>query len=131
LAAIVDERVEDLLEDLRNALVAAKTMYTDSSTYAAANEVAVTGLASVEPSLCYVAAATASVSSGAVCVSGTGAASVSVAPNTNVSWAAARMSASGTCYMIKDTAASGTTYGSNATCTGTQALISATLTSFP
>ena len=117
--------------DLRNALVAAKTMYTDSSTYAAADEVAGSGLASVEPSLCYVAAATASVSSGATCISGTGAASVSVAPNTNLSWAAARMSASGTCYMIKDTAASGTTYGSNATCTGTQALTSATATSFP
>ena len=117
--------------DLRNALVAAKTMYTDSSTYAAADELVGTGLASVEPSLCYVAAATASVSSGATCISGTGAASVSVAPNTNLSWAAARMSASGTCYMIKDTAASGTTYGSNATCTGTQALTSATATSFP
>src|SRR3954465_6099373 len=47
--------------DLRNALVAAKTMYTDSSTYAAADETASTGLASVEPSLCYVAAATPSV----------------------------------------------------------------------
>jgi type IV pilus assembly protein PilA len=117
--------------DLRNALVAAKTMYTDASTYAAADELAATGLATVEPSLCYVAAGTASVASGATCVSGSGAASVSVAPNTNVSWAAARMSASGTCYMIKDTALSGTTYGSNATCTGTQALTSATATAFP
>ena len=117
--------------DLRNALVAAKTMYTDSSTYAAADSVSATGLATVEPSLCYVAAGTASVASGATCASGSGAASVSVAPSTNVSWAAARMSASGTCYMIKDTAASGTTYGSNATCTGTQALTSATATSFP
>src|SRR4029077_8440934 len=41
--------------DLRNALVAAKTMYTDNSSYALANEVAATGLVTVEPSLCYVA----------------------------------------------------------------------------
>ena len=116
--------------DLRNALVAAKTMYTDSSTYAAADSTA-TGLVTVEPSLCYVAAGTASVSSGATCASGAGAASLSVAPSTNVAWAAARMSASGTCYMIKDTSASGTTYGTDATCTGTQALTSATLTAFP
>ncbi|MEO8291942.1 MAG: hypothetical protein ABI635_02285, partial [Actinomycetota bacterium] len=116
--------------DLRNALVAAKTMYTDASTYAAADSTA-TGLVTVEPSLCYVAAGTASVASGATCASGSGAASISVAPSTNVSWAAARMSASNTCYMIKDTAAAGTTFGANATCTGTQALTSATGTSFP
>ena len=116
--------------DLRNSLVAAKTMYTDSSTYASATELS-TGLVTVEPSLCYVAAGTSSVASGATCVSGSGAASLSVAPNGSTSWAAARMSASNTCYMIKDTSASGTTYGTNATCTGTQALTSATLTSFP
>src|ERR1700675_3920051 len=63
--------------DLRNALVAAKTMYTDNSSYALANEVVATGLVTVEPSLCYVAAATASVASGATCVSGSGAASLS------------------------------------------------------
>jgi type IV pilus assembly protein PilA len=107
--------------DLRNALVAAKTMYTDTSTYAAADSTA-SGLITVEPSLTYVAAAVASTSSPVT---------ISVAPSTNVAWAAARMSASGTCYMIKDTAASGTTYGTNATCTGTQALTSATLAAFP
>src|ERR1041385_4385243 len=53
--------------DLRNALVAAKTMYTDSSTYAAAIQTAGTGLVSVEPSLCYVAHDVASVASGATC----------------------------------------------------------------
>ena len=119
--------------DLRNALVAAKTMYTDASTYAGAIETAATGLVSVEPSLCYVAAGTASVSSGATCVSGSGEASLSVAASTNVEWAAARMSASGTCYYINDTAASGTTYGSTAvaaSCTGTLALAAA-LTAFP
>ena len=43
--------------DLRNALVAAKTMYTDASTYTGADATAVTGLVSVEPSLNYSATA--------------------------------------------------------------------------
>jgi type IV pilus assembly protein PilA len=112
--------------DLRNALVAAKTMYTDNSSYALANDSA-TGLITVEPSLCYYAAATASVATGAV--AGTGCTSAGGA-STSVSaaatqWAAARLSASTTCYWIKDTAATGTTYGSGATCTGTAALAAA------
>src|SRR2546427_9784793 len=45
--------------DLRNALVAAKTMYTDSSSYLAADSSA-TGLTTVEPALTYVATGTAS-----------------------------------------------------------------------
>ncbi len=106
--------------DLRNVLVAAKTMYTDNSSYAAADETA-TGLVTVEPSLCYVAAATASVASGAACASGAGAASVSVSAAATA-WAAARMSASGTCYGITETAAGGTRYGIPAACTGTSAL---------
>jgi type IV pilus assembly protein PilA len=116
--------------DLRNALVAAKTIYTDNSTYTGADA---NGLFDVEPSLCYVAAGTASVSSGATCVAGTdGGASTSVAVSGDgTEWAAARLSASGTCYLIKDAAPAGTTYGSNATCTGTQALTSATATAFP
>jgi type IV pilus assembly protein PilA len=120
--------------DLRNALVAAKTMYTTGSTYAAADETAGTGLASVEPSLCYVAHDTQSVSSGATCVSGAGAASVSVLPNAGTSWSAARMSASGTCYYIKDVSAAGTKYGSDpsgAACTADDASTGATATSFP
>ena len=116
--------------DLRNAAVAAKTMYTDSSTYAGATSTS-SGLVTVEPSLCYVAAGTASVATGATCASGAGAASISVAPNGSTSWAAARMSASNTCYQILDTAASGITYGSSATCTGTDALTNATAASFP
>ena len=41
--------------DLRNALVAAKTMYTDNSSYTCATAtVAATGLPTVEPSLTYV-----------------------------------------------------------------------------
>ena len=115
--------------DLRNSLVAAKTMYTDASSYAAATSAAGTGLVSVEPSLCYVATGTASVASGAVCVSGAGAASLSI-DAAATTWAAARMSASGTCYWIKDTAASGTTYGVGGACTGTAAQ-GAALTAWP
>jgi type IV pilus assembly protein PilA len=116
--------------DLRNALVAAKTLYTDTSSYTLAIETAATGLPSVEPSLTYVAAGTAST---------VAAPSVSVAaPAAGNVWAAARMSASGTCYMIRDVASvdatytvAGTRYGTNATCTGTQALTSATAAAFP
>ena len=83
--------------DLRNALLAAKTMYTDSSTYINADESA-TGLITVEPSLTYIAH---------------GAMSTMAAPSVSVlaeatQWEAARMSASGTCFGIQDKAASGT-----------------------
>ena len=118
--------------DLHDALVAAFTMYTDGATFAGADESA-TGLVTVEPGMCYVAAATVSVASGAACASGAGVASVSVKPNANVSWAAARMSLSGTCYTIED-AAGGITYGATATaanCTGTWALANSTSPSFP
>jgi type IV pilus assembly protein PilA len=117
--------------DLRNALVAAKTIYTDNSTYATATA---SGLSGVEPSLCYYNNVT-SVSSGATagnCASPgpTGGASVSVLATAG-EWSAARMSASGTCYWIDDTPATGTTYGSDpAACTGTDAA-GATGASFP
>src|SRR5204863_7306297 len=65
--------------DLRNALVAAKTSYTDSSTYTGATT---TGLAAIEPSLTYVSGAPAS-----------GSTSVGVAVITSTQWAAARQSA--------------------------------------
>ena len=115
--------------DLRNSLVAAKTMYSDNSTYARATELS-TGLVTVEPALCYVAAGTASVASGATCVQGTGAASLSVFASAST-WAAARMSASGTCYEIRDVAPGGTFYNTSGTCTGTDASTNATLNSFP
>jgi type IV pilus assembly protein PilA len=108
--------------DLRNALVAAKTIYTDDSSYTAATEA---GLATVEPSLCYVAAATASVSSGAAGCAGTGptgGSSVSVSAASDEEWAAARLSASGECFWIHEEAPAGTTYGTGAACTGTAAL---------
>jgi type IV pilus assembly protein PilA len=114
--------------DLRNALVAAKTIYTDNSDYSAATT---TAMATVEPSLCYVAAGTTSVATGSTGCQGaaSGGASVSVNPASTTSWAAARMSASGTCYWIKDTSTAGTTYGSG-TCTGTAAAAAAA-TVFP
>ncbi len=86
--------------DLRNALVAAKTMYTDNSSYALADSAA-TGLITVEPSLNYVA----------VAATGT---NVSVAAISVTQWAAARLSASGTCFYISDSSTAGTKYGQTA-----------------
>jgi type IV pilus assembly protein PilA len=92
--------------DLRNALVAAKTIYTDNSSYVGATTTALSG---VETALTFQTAA-----------------STTAAPNVSVMttptatlWGAARMSASGTCYGIKDSSATGTSYGTAiTTCTG-------------
>ncbi len=93
--------------DLRNALVGAKTLYTDNSTYAGATAA---GMAVVAPELApfvNVASTTAAPS-----------VSVITAPSATL-WGEARMSASGTCYGMKETSASGTYYISAlATCTG-------------
>jgi len=97
---------------LRNALVAAKTMYTDTSDYSTADETVGTGLDSVEPSLTYVAHDAASGAN----------TEVSVGPfTTNTaddSWAGAALSESGTCYFINDVSTdpgAGTFYGSTTT----------------
>ncbi|MGH2641530.1 MAG: type IV pilin protein [Actinomycetota bacterium] len=108
---------------LRNALVAAKTLYTDESDYSTADETVATGLPSVEPSLDYVAAAT---------VSG-GPTEVSVRISDVVLgdaqvWSAAAMSESGDCFEISDNATGpGTTFGvgAAATCNGTNAIATA------
>ena len=89
--------------DLRNALVAAKTIYTDDSAYTVPPVAAVVGAvhaepANVEPSLTYVA--------GAATVSTI----VSVTGHRDRLGGRAQ-SASGTCYYISDDAAVGTTYG--------------------
>ena len=96
--------------DLRNALVAAKTIYTDSSSYAAALPgSATTGLQSVEPSLTYQSAAVAQVVG-----------PVGVAPLTSLggvadqAWGAARFSASTVCFYISDDTGVGTRYGQTA-----------------
>jgi len=104
---------------LRNALTAAKVLYTDTDDYSTAT---IANMALVEPSLTYVVTGTAS----------TGATQISVYNNAGAAggqvWAGAALSASGTCFLIKDTATAGTTFGTNATCTGTQANTSAVAT---
>jgi type IV pilus assembly protein PilA len=94
--------------DLRNTLVAAKTIYTDASSYVCATGgiagafvgTCTQNLNSVEPSLTYVVGAPALNSSdvGVVAVSAT-------------QWAASRQSASGICFMISDDSSAGTKYG--------------------
>jgi type IV pilus assembly protein PilA len=96
---------------LRNALVAAKTMYTDASSYATADDASATGLPTVEPSLTYVNGTTAS----------TGPTEVSVLAG-DQEWSAASLSESGTCFWIYDVATGpGTSFDDGATCTGTAA----------
>ncbi len=87
---------------LRNALTAAKTIYTDSQTYTAASNTALPG---VEPSLTYEAAGAAS----------TGFKDVSVDASAADTWVGAALSKSGTCFFIKDAsgASGGTTYASD------------------
>jgi len=105
---------------LRNALTAAKTIFTDNNTYTTADA---TGLATVEPSLTFVATGTAS----------TGAKVVSVDPVSATQWDAAVLSASGTCYYIQDMSnGPGTQFGSGSTCTGAGAAANTTWnSSFP
>jgi len=95
---------------LRNALTAAKTIYTDSQTY---TTVTPATMLAVEPSLTYAAdAVTDSTGQNNIGVLGTA-----------TTFSAAALSASGTCYWIKENTAAGTTYGSGtaATCSGTDA----------
>ncbi len=83
---------------LRNGLTSAKTIFTDQSDYTQAT---VAALAANEPSLSFVAAATAS----------TGPNNLSVATTTNTVILAG-LSKSGTCFWIQDNAATtGTQYG--------------------
>jgi type IV pilus assembly protein PilA len=94
--------------DLRNALVAAKTIYTDSSSYAGATA-ATTGLASVEPSLTYQSAAVGQVVGPIGVVPLTSGGGVA-----DQAWGAARFSASTVCFYISDDTAVGTKYGQTA-----------------
>ncbi len=87
--------------NLRNALVAAKTIYTDASSYTNAGVVA--NMQAVEPALSYVTAAVGS-------TSGT----VGIASPAVGQWAAAAYSASTTCFYISDDVAVGTKYGQTA-----------------
>ena len=98
---------------LRNALTAAKTIYADKQSYATAEGA---GLTAVEPSLTYKAKGTASTGQNDVSADGTS--------NTSV-WGGAALSASGTCFWVKDSVSTGTTYGTGPTCTGTAATAAA------
>jgi type IV pilus assembly protein PilA len=105
--------------DLRNAVLAARILYTDSAVFTNANETPGSGLVSIVPNMCYVAGATASVSTGvAACVSGVGSGSISVA-STATQFSAARLSNSTSCFVILD-APTGTRYGKTTAgnCTG-------------
>jgi type IV pilus assembly protein PilA len=107
---------------LRNALVAAKTAYTDTSDYSGATT-ATTGLQAIEPSLSYVATAS----------TGPNVVSIAVTGGTQGIFSAAALSDSGDCYWIKDDATSagtGTKYGTGTTCTGAAA-VGANLPEFP
>jgi type IV pilus assembly protein PilA len=84
---------------LRNALTAAKTIFTDNNDYSTAGATAVSG---VEPSLTFVDHA----------VNSTGPKVVSVKAVSATQWDAAVWSASGNCYYIQDVSnGAGTTFG--------------------
>lgn len=108
---------------VRDAVLAARILYTDNATYSNANA---TGgqLDQIDPSQCWVDGTTQAVATGATCVSGSGTASTSVlgtgSPNR---FSAAKMSASQRCFLIVDSL-SGTFYGITSTpgdCTATYA----------
>jgi type IV pilus assembly protein PilA len=97
---------------LRNALVAAKTAYTDDGDYLGADTSL--ELEAIEPSLDYVTEAVAS--------SGPTQISVEVVAATPNLWSGAALSDSGDCFWIADDAnGPGTTYGTGGACTGTAA----------
>jgi type IV pilus assembly protein PilA len=105
---------------LRNALTAAKTLYTDQNDYSTATAgSATTGLQSVEPSLTYRDSGNSTGPKDvSVAVSGTG----------SITWSAASLSKSGKCFWITDTATGpGTKFGSgaNTACAGTDAAAAA------
>jgi type IV pilus assembly protein PilA len=99
---------------LRNALVAAKTAYTDVSDYSTATDA---DLPAIEPSLTYVDGGV-----GAAPSTGPNVVSVEVSGANNEIWSGAALSDSGTCYWISDTATGpGTQYGDDGgagNCTG-------------
>ena len=97
---------------LRNALTAAKTIYTDSQNYTEANQ---TKLLEVEPSLSYQTAASDDYKT------------VSVSATIST-WGGAALSKTGTCFVIRDLsgAGGGTQYGTDSACTGAAALTAAT-----
>jgi type IV pilus assembly protein PilA len=102
---------------LRDALVAAKAMYSDGSTFAIA-DASSTGLVTVEPNLSYVAHD----------VNSNGPKVISVQA-TPTGWAGAVHSHSGNCYWIREVAPAGISYGgdvnSPTSCSGDDAAAAA------
>jgi type IV pilus assembly protein PilA len=95
--------------NLRNALTAEKTYYTDSQAYTTATA----SVKSIEPSLTFSTAAAATQGTVSVVVSST-------SGTLNDIVTLGTQSASGTCFYIKDVASgatAGTFYGSDTTCT--------------
>ena len=85
---------------LRNALVAAKTAYTDTGDYSTATDA---DLGAIEPSLAYVDGVTDSAGPNSVSVAVSGAA--------DEVWAGSALSDSGLCFFLQDTASGpGTEY---------------------
>jgi type IV pilus assembly protein PilA len=112
------ERAQDRAaqSSLRNALVAAKTAYTDESDYSTATDA---DLDDIEPSLTYVGPAVDSAAPTTVSVQVSDAGAV-----VDQVWSGAAMSESGTCFWITDNATGpGTRYGTGAaaTCGGEDA----------
>jgi type IV pilus assembly protein PilA len=103
--------------NLRNALVAAKSIYTDSQDYSKAVKISAANdpLKNVEPSLSYQLASAASTGQNEI------SADSSASPATI--WYGSALSASGTCFYIKDDLSTGTQYGSGAStaCKGSDA----------
>jgi type IV pilus assembly protein PilA len=114
---------------VRNALSAAKTVFTDTDSWPA-TALTLPKLTTSEPDLTFVNGTTGSASTGANMVS----VAVNTAANDTVAVGQiiglAALSDSGTCYMLIDvegspataTNSGGVHYGTNATCTGAQAL---------
>ena len=101
--------------DLRNALAAAKTCFTDHDNYNGTwGSCSNATLAGIEPSLTFVGASTAST---------TATQSVSVDSTSATVWGGARMSVSGTCFGITDVSSgtAGTFRNTLTTCTGASA----------
>jgi type IV pilus assembly protein PilA len=95
--------------DLRNAVLSARILYTDTATFESANAAE---LVQIVPNMCYVDG-TASAAGGTVaCDAGVGSGSISVLPSGSPyqQFAAARLSSSQSCFVILD-GTSGTLYG--------------------
>jgi len=101
---------------LRNAVTAAKTMFSDGESFAGADETA-TGLTTVEPSLTYEAAAAASGSTAGT----TQYKDISVQA-TATDWYGAVLSKSGTCFYLHQPANAQTQFGKSTTLACTAAI---------